>query len=51
MDFTDEIVMGDFVRGLADSEIKTVVLGEVEQKTNLAELITLIQTKEYANSS
>ena len=36
------------VQGLADPEVKTIVLGEVEQKTELNELIKLIQAKEYA---
>ena len=43
--------MGELVRGLADTDIKTIVLGEVEQKTELDELIKLIQAKEYAKSS
>ena len=51
IDFTDTVVMGDIVRGLADPEVKTIVLGEVEQKTDLNELIKLIQAKEYAKLS
>ena len=51
VDFTDTIIMGELVRGLADTDIKTIVLGEVEQKTELDELIKLIQAKEYAKSS
>ena len=43
--------MGDIVRGLADPEVKTIVLGEVEQKTELNEVIKLIQAKEYAKLS
>ena len=43
--------MGEIVRGLADADIKTVVLGEVEQKANLDDLVQLIQAKEYAKSS
>ena len=39
------------MRGLADADIKTVVLGEVEQKANLDDLVRLIQAKEYAKSS
>ena len=35
IDFTDTVVMGDIVRGLADPEVKTIVLGEVEQKNGL----------------
>ena len=51
IDFTETVVMGDIVRGLADPEVKTIVLGEVEQKTDLNELIKLIQAKEYAKLS
>ena len=43
--------MGDVVRGLADPEVKAIVLGEVEQKTDLKGLIQLIQAKEYGKSS
>ena len=50
-DFTDTVVMGDLVRGLGDPEIKSIVLGEVEQKTELNGLIELIQAKEYGRSS
>ena len=51
IDFTEVVVMGDVVRGLADPEVKAIVLGEVEQKTDLKELIKLIQAKEYGKSS
>ena len=51
VDFTDTIIMGELVRGLADVEVKKAVLGEVEQKTELDGLIKLIQAKEYAKSS
>ena len=51
IDFTEEVVMGDVVRGLADPEVKAIVLGEVEQKTDLKGLIQLIQAKEYGKSS
>ena len=50
-DFTDTVVMGDLVRGLNDPEIKSIVLGEVEQKVELKELIELIQAKEYGRQS
>ena len=50
VDFTKVVLMGEIVRGLADSDIKTVVLGEVEQKANLEDLVQLIQAKEYAKS-
>ena len=39
------------MRGLSDPEVKTVVLGEVEQKTDLEELVKLIQAKKYAKQS
>ena len=51
VDFTEVVLMGEVVRGLADADIKTVVLGEVEQKANLDDLVRLIQAKEYAKSS
>ena len=51
VNFIEEVVMGDLVRGLADAEVKTHVLGEVEQKTDLEELIKLVQAKEYAKQS
>ena len=43
--------MGDLVRGLGDAEIKSTVLGEVEQKSTLKDLIELIQAKEYGRNS
>ena len=43
--------MGELVRGLGDPEVKAIVLSEVEQKTDLSELICLIQAKEYGRSS
>ena len=43
--------MGDLVRGLADPEVKTIVLGEVKPKTDLKTILKLIQTKEYAKST
>ena len=51
LDFTEVVVMGDIVRGLADPEIKATVLGEVEQHTVLDELVKLIQAKEYGRNS
>ena len=39
VDFTDTIVMGDLVRGMADPEVKAIVLGEVVQHTELDELV------------
>ena len=51
VDFTEVVVMGEVVRGLADPEIKAIVLGEVEQKTQLDDLITLIQAKEYGRGN
>ena len=51
VDFTDTVVMGDLVRGLGDPEIKAVVLGEVEQRTELKGLIELVQAKEYGRLS
>lgn len=51
IDFTEEVVTGDVVRGLADPEVKAIVLGEVNQKTNLKGLIQLIQATEYGKSS
>ena len=33
------------MRGLADPEIKAIVLGEVEQKTQMEDLVALIQAK------
>ena len=51
VDFTETVVIGDIVRGLADPEIKAIVLGEVEQKSDLTDLITLIQAKEYGRLS
>ena len=51
VDFTEVVVMGDVVRGLADNEIKAAVLGEVEQWTNLEDLVSLIQAKEYGRTS
>ena len=50
-DFTDTVVMGDLVRGLHDPEIKSIVLGEVQQETELQGLIKLIQAKEYGRMS
>ena len=50
-DFTDTVVMGDLVRGLHDLEIKSIVLGEVQQETELKGLIKLIQAKEYGRTS
>ena len=51
VDFTEIVVTGDIVRSLADPEIKTIVLGEVEQKTQLEDLVALIQAKEYGRTS
>ena len=51
VDFTEVVVMGDIVRGLADNEIKAAVLGEVEQRTKLEDLVSLIQAKEYGRTS
>ena len=50
-DFTDTVVMGNLVRGLSDNEIKSIVLGEVQQETELNGLIKLIQAKEYGHLS
>ena len=47
IDFTEVVVMGDIVRGLADPEIKAAILGEVEQHTVLDDLVKLIHAKEY----
>ena len=43
--------MGELVRGIADPEVKTLVLSEVEPQTDLKSLVKLIQTKEYAKST
>ena len=51
VDFTETVVMGELVRGIADPEVKTLVLGEVEPKIDLKSLVKLIQTKEYAKST
>ena len=40
-DFTDTVIMGDLVRGLADQDMKTLVLSEVVQKGDLESLISL----------
>ena len=34
-DFIVTVIMGNLVRGLSDPEIKSIVLGEVEQKMDL----------------
>ena len=50
-DFTDTVIMGELVRGLADPDIKQLVLSEVVQKEDLPSLISLIEAKEYGKRS
>ena len=43
--------MGELVRGLADHKIKELVLSKVNQIKDLAELVKLIEAKEYRKRS
>ena len=49
-DFSETVIMGELVRGLADPEIKQLVLSEVDQIKDLATLVKLIEAKEYGKS-
>ena len=50
-DFSETVIMGELVRGLADPEIKQLVLSEVDQIKDLATLVKLIEAKEYGKRS
>ena len=50
-DFSETVIMGELVRGLADPEIKQLVLSEVDQIKDLATLVKLIEAKECGKRS
>ena len=50
-DFTDIIIMGELICGLADQETKELVLSKITEIEDLTALITLVKTKELEEHS
>ena len=46
VDFTNIVVMSEMIRGLADLEVKAIVLIHLKQKNNLEQSNTLIKARE-----